>query len=82
MLIPRKTNHLSQPEDLDHRSIATSPNYVVRHDLAVLDYESENYNPYDTAPQLSDRKIETNFGRRLPRPNKQTQAVVRKISRV
>ena len=66
MLILRKTNHLSQPEDLDHRSIATSPNYVVSHDLAVLDYESENYNPYDTAPQLSDRKIKTNFGRSLP----------------
>jgi len=61
---------LSQPEDPDADSIVSSPNFVVSDELAVLEYEDEKFNPYDSAPQLSDKQIETNFGRRLPRPRK------------
>ena len=65
-----KTNLFSQAEERDRRAMASSPNCVVGHELAVLDYESDSYNPYDTAPQLSDKQIESNFGRRLPLPRK------------
>lgn len=64
------TNVLLQPEDLDASSIPCSPNHVVSHDLAILDCEEESYNPYDSAPRLSDKQLESNFGRRLLRPRK------------
>ncbi len=65
-----RTNILSEQEMLDSDAIATRPIHIVSHDLAILDDEDDSFNPYDSAPRLSDNQLESKFGRRFPKGRK------------
>ncbi len=52
---------------LDSDAIATRPIHIVSHDLAILDDENDSFNPYDSAPRLTDNQLESKFGCRSPK---------------